>query len=536
MRPDDSAPTPEPSRARRLGALALLPLAAVVFAASVVPAKEFTPTELASERATPTDTTLTCPGPLAAADVAREAAGTSDADLQASEAAESVGYRALSLEPDSNLLYGRTGVSETQVTESGEAKRPLVLALSTADGSPMSGTATAGEGDFSLLSDELLGQNLSVTSSSYDGAQPIMDVTQASVIEGGDFRSFALSRCVSLGVERTFVGLSTARGDTSTIILTNPSDRAARASLTVFTDEGVAARTAASEVVIAPGQSERVLVGALAEGKDDVAVRVSVDGSALAVHAEVTRREGLSPRGSEVIAPQASGLRHVIPGVRIEGGRQARVSILSDSATPATARVRAIGADGSSAGSEVTAENIASGATSSVETAGLGDGTYTLVVEADVPVAATASSIVVGADIEGATVSAPEDFASYVPAPAILNSSVLALAEGGEGGQLALHAERPASVEIVGVRADGTLTEPLVRELTEGGGALISARDLGVAPADLAGLVVVPDAPGIVSGAWTQVIAAGDSGPVISSVGLANNNVAAAGMDVRVRP
>lgn len=513
------------------GVAALLPLAAVVAFAGIVPAKPLNEAELASERATATETSMLCPGPVFPESA--DGVTTSDAQFQDEGASTKVGFRAIALEPNSNLLFGQRKVSETSLDEQGNPRRPATSVVNR-DGSDLRIDQTDGVGDFSLVGTYGVTQPFTVTSTSSSQTQPVLDTVQGMITPSGDYRSFILARCESVAVDRTFVGISTKAGNDATLVLYNPGDRPARAVLTIADTEGVVDTPSASDVVIAPGGTERVTLQSLAPDRERIALRVNVDGSALGMHVEVAERDGLTPMGAEVLSAQLLDTRQVIPGVRIGGEYRGEVTVFNSSGVPADATVRVIAADGTQVGDDLTLSDIAAGGTATAPLSAPA-GLYTLRVESEAQIGAVARSSVAGKDLPGDTVGSPVDFAAHVPAATITNSSLLALGNRASGGVLSLYAELDTGVQVVGITPDGALTSAVSRTVREGEATQITAKDFGVSEGDLVGFVVVPEASGVLRGAWTQTIDTGGSGPMISTVVLPDNNVAATGMDVRAR-
>lgn len=513
------------------GVAALLPLAAVVTFAATVPAKDLHTVELASERATATETSMLCPGPVFPK--SEGGATTSDAQFQEQGASTEVGVRAIALEPNSNLLFGQRTVSETSLDERGNPRRPTTSVINR-DGSDLQIEQTDGAGDYSLVGTYGVAQPFTITSTSSTQTQPVLDTVQGMITPSGDYRSFILTRCESVGVDRTFVGISTKAGNDATLVLYNPGDRPARAALTVADAEGVVETSSASEVVIAPGSTERVTIQSLAPERERIALRVKVDGSALGMHVETAERDGLTPMGAEVLSAQMPDARQVIPGVRIGGAYRGEVTVFNSSGVPADARVKVIAADGTQVGEDLILSDIAAGGTATGALSAPA-GVYTLRVESEARIGVVARSSVAGEDLPGDTVGAPVDFASHVPAPSITNSSLLALGNRATGGILSLYTEGDTGVQVVGIKPDGSLTTAVSRTLSEGQATQITAKDFNVGESELVGFVVVPDSAGVLRGAWTQTIDTNGSGPMTSTVVLPDNNVAATGMDVRAR-
>src|SRR5699024_5622914 len=116
------------------------------------------------------------------------------------------------------------------------------------------------------------------------------------------------------------LGVSTATGDSSVLVLRNPTRRPATASVQIWTGDGPAPMEGRSQVTVAPGDEERVLLESVAGGHDAIGVRASVLGAPLSMHVQTTQREGLTPGGAEILSPLPSAsVEQVLPGLEVTG-------------------------------------------------------------------------------------------------------------------------------------------------------------------------------------------------------------------------
>src|SRR5690625_5713815 len=92
--------------------------------------------------------------------------------------------------------------------------------------------------------------------------------------------------------EASFLGISTTTGNSSALVLRNPSFQPATASVQLWTEEGPAAMAGRSQVVVGPGEEESILLESVAGGHEALGVEVSVLGAPLAMHVQRTARGG----------------------------------------------------------------------------------------------------------------------------------------------------------------------------------------------------------------------------------------------------
>src|SRR5699024_12306557 len=118
------------------------------------------------------------------------------------------------------------------------------------------------------------------------------------------YRSLAVSRCARPTTEASFLGISTTTGNSSALVLRNPSSQPATASVQLWTEEGPAAMAGRSQVVVGPGEEERILLESVAGGPEALGVDVSLLGAPRALHVQRTKRDGTSPGGAESRTPQ----------------------------------------------------------------------------------------------------------------------------------------------------------------------------------------------------------------------------------------
>lgn len=500
-----------------LAVLSLLPLAVAIGVASQVPA----PTAPAVPRATATaaspDAALGCAGPLVVPEALLQ--GGVDAGIAVTPPSTTSAVRGIALDPDSSLLFGRASASETRRTADGSPLAPEMHVL--VDGADAVG-ATAASGAYGdTVAAALDVPGVATVTASPSGERGVVtDVVQSTATLTGDFRSLALTRCTAPATEGSFLGAGTAPGSSAALVLTNPSERPATASVQIATPAGPADMGGRSRVVVAPGATETILLESVAPGQDVIGVDVRTLGAPLAMHLQVTERDGLTPGGAEIqspLAPAATDLR--VPGVRVAAGRAPAAVLANPGRDAVTAGIDLLGPDGAIADAHQEAVEVPPGAVVAVPLATAATGDLALAVHGDGPLRAVVRSSVAGTDLPGDTVGAPVDLALPAAAEPIAGAGILALPPRGPDGALSLVADAPTAVTVIPIGADGGAGEPRELDLAPDQALAVPAADLTGTAGAPAALAVVPDAAGVVHGAWIQAPAPAEAGgPLLSTL------------------
>lgn len=528
----DAAELRAPRRGRArpvLAVAALIPLAAAVGAVTVSPPPETTSVTRAETRSQPGPSTLRCPGPLQIPEgLFTEGA---DDELALTPPSDSVGLNSVALETDSSLLFGTVSGSETQQQADGSARAPSLTTVD-GDGSTLEDASAASTLGVGVQTLGEVQQTPSVQAATAEGSRPVADAVQSSVTSSGDFRSLALSRCEEPTTDASFLGVSTARGDSSVLVLRNPTQRPATASVQIWTEDGPAPMEGRSQVTVAPGDEERVLLESVAGGHDAIGVHASVLGAPLSMHVQTTQRDGLTPGGAEILSPLPSAaVEQVLPGLEVTGATPT-VVLANPRGADTTANIEVTGPDGPITAAEDV--DVPAGAVVPVPLQSLEDGSYSVSVRSQDPVLAVARTAATGEDLPGDTVAAPVDFALVSPAPALSTSGLLALPPEGAVGALTLAATEDASVTVVPIGEDGTAGTPVEVDLAAGTSGVIPWQELEIDGMRTRALTVVPSVPGAVHAGWMQREGDGSGGDLISSLPVPSAQLDAETLTVRL--
>lgn len=498
-----------------LGVAAIVPLLLAGGALALAPDREPAAAEHVRATASPGPRSLACHGPLQVPDEALQTGG--DAALAVTPPTPSVSLRTVAAEPASSVLFGEVSGSSTRQDAEGAVPAPAVTAAD-AEGEELSGDAASTDLGIAVQTLRHVRTAPQVTAQTSEGGRPVADAVQGTWTASGDFRSLSMSRCAEPTTEASFLGVSTQTGDSSVLVLSNPSDRPATASVQLRTADGPAAMEGRSQVVVAPGDEERVLLESVVPGEDAVGVDVSVLGAPLSLHVQTTERDGLTPGGAEILDPlPAPAQELVMPGVDVAGTAPALV-LSNPSGSTVTADVEVLGADGAASGASPAQIEVPAGAVVPTALEGLADGTYAVQVSADGPLEAVTRSVRTGKDLPGDTVGAPVDFTLVAPAPALGTHAVSALPGQGATGALTLTASEDTEVSVVPIGADGAAGEPIAVDLAAGATSTLTHEQLRLGGEGAAALSIVPEVPGAVHASWTQRQSDGAGGVLLSTL------------------
>ena len=498
-----------------LGVAAIVPLLLAGGALALAPDREPAAAEHVRATASPGPRSLACHGPLQVPDEALQTGG--DAALAVTPPTPSVSLRTVAAEPASSVLFGEVSGSSTRQDAEGAVPAPAVTAAD-AEGEELPGDAASTDLGIAVQTLRHVRTAPQVTAQTSEGGRPVADAVQGTWTASGDFRSLSMSRCAEPTTEASFLGVSTQTGDSSVLVLSNSSDRPATASVQLRTADGPAAMEGRSQVVVAPGDEERVLLESVVPGEDAVGVDVSVLGAPLSLHVQTTERDGLTPGGAEILDPlPAPAQELVMPGVDVAGTAPALV-LSNPSGSTVTADVEVLGADGAASGASPAQIEVPAGAVVPTALEGLADGTYAVQVSADGPLEAVTRSVRTGKDLPGDTVGAPVDFTLVAPAPALGTHAVSALPGQGATGALTLTASEDTEVSVVPIGADGAAGEPIAVDLAAGATSTLTHEQLRLGGEGAAALSIVPEVPGAVHASWTQRQSDGAGGVLLSTL------------------
>lgn len=298
----------------------------------------------------------------------------------------------------------------------------------------------------------------------------------------GDLAGMSAAACTPAAHQHWLTGATTTTGTTSVLTVTNPSATNSTVNLSVFGAEGPVDASGASGIVLAPGQTQSMLVAGLAPGEASAAIEVSSSGGPVAADIQQHRLDGVVPAGVDTLQSAATGSTVVIPGVRIPeeaadiadgsglDGQNPTLHVAS-TGPAAAATITLRGPDGPvEIPSEASAVELPPGGTTSVDLTGVEPGTYAVEVEADANVVASAASLAYNpaGDNADATGNTSAVDTAYMPATAPIRGETMvalpALAE--PEAELVLTSAEDATVSMTPIDDEGQRGEAFTQEVS----------------------------------------------------------------------
>lgn len=370
-----------------------------------------------------------------------------------------------------------------------------------------------------------------------DGA--LLAGAQGQSLDAPDFRGLTAAVCAEPSGSTWLVGGATTVGRTTLLLLSNPTEVAARVDLEIYGESGPVTAPGMTGIDVPPGEQRVFSLAGFAPGLEAPVVHVSARGGRVVANLQHSIVRGLDAVGVETIgAGTDPATTQVIPGVRLAdtvGVNRAsaragwddvtpafRVAVPGDQDATVTVRVVPEGDEqGTSFVLSVPAGTVAQVGLDSGGSPGedslaeeLGDGTYTVHVDSDVPVVAgvRASTAVDGGDtgdVPDVDLPAPaSDLAWFAAAAALPDDLLFAVPDGpnptvtianptakdlvlelapAEGGGV------PVTVPVAAGRSASVSVASGAYLLTGAEGVRVSVGLVG--PGELAAFVLAPPRP-----------------------------------------
>lgn len=297
-----------------------------------------------------------------------------------------------------------------------------------------------------------------------------------SATTAGDLRGLAGASCATPSAEQWLLGGTTSRGASSRLVVQNPSRTPAVVDVELWGPGGRIDPSGPTTMTVPAGGQSARLLESLAPEQRLLGVRVVARGALVGSYLQVNALDGLRPAGVDLATASAPGVRQVITGVTTAGpGGPARLDVLVPvAAGPAADAADALAdaTDGDdqepreSAGpDEIVAASVAvsvailgpqgrvlvpgaesldvtPGELASLDLGALEAGRYTVVLDAAVPLVASATVVRPGAD--------GQDVAILAGRAALRPGTSLVAAPTGARHTLALSAVPEAVGEVPG--------------------------------------------------------------------------------------
>ncbi|MGW2095628.1 DUF5719 family protein [Promicromonospora sukumoe] len=281
----------------------------------------------------------------------------------------------------------------TAVLDGAEGETPLVTTLGGEQGADLSGPLDQGADAAVRTGTPPDARALRLTPAGATYAAG----TVASVTTDGDLRGLVAGPCAEPAVEHWLVGGSTSVGSSGRLVLQNPGRTPATVTLQAWGASGPVVLGSQSLVVVPAGEQVVTMLEAVAPDQSRLALHVTAEGGRVGAYVQHHRIDGLVPAGADlVVGGGAPGLTTAVSGVvstgeTVDDAHAPRLDVLAPGDRAGTARLAVLGPDGPvrlRGGEELPLEP---GAVTTLSLGGLPEGTYTVVVDADVPVVAGAA-------------------------------------------------------------------------------------------------------------------------------------------------
>lgn len=323
-------------------------------------------------------------------------------------------------------------------TDAGKASRPSAI------GTPSTVYGTDGPDTESRrlkpdASTDSSGQApLALTAATPQGATrpPLFAGAQVQNVSSPDLAGVAAASCAELAADSWLVAGATTLGQTSLVLLANPTSVDATVNLDIFTETGRVSAPGGTGIVVPAGAQKVVALAGLAPSATAPVVHVTTTGGEVVATMQQSFEQGIQPRGVELVgATGAPGRVQTISGVTIASlaaitaAQSAEgvsvefptLRILVPGTEDAQITIGAVGESGTAAGNSY-AQTVKAGNVAEIPLDSLKDGNYTVTIRSSVPVVAAVRTSVIG--------SKARDFAWFVSSAPIPDSQLVAVPAG----------------------------------------------------------------------------------------------------------
>ncbi|GAB3585280.1 hypothetical protein GCM10027406_33280 [Leifsonia lichenia] len=320
-------------------------------------------------------------------------------------------------------------------------------------------------------------QTLTVTTPQGASTPPLLAGAQSQNAAADDLAGLAASACGEASADSWLVAGSTSLGQTSLVMLSNPTSVQATVNLTIFAETGPVDAPGAAGIVVPAGAQKVIPLAGLAPSVAAPVVHVQSTGGQVLASLQQSFEQGIDPRGVELSGATGSPSRvQVISGMTIanlttiEGTQSGegygtdlpavRVFVPGDQDADIT--VGAVGENGTAVGNSY-AQTVKAGVVAEIPLDHLKDGNYTVTVRSSVPVVAAARTSVAGAKSQDFTCFASsqpmgDTFLAAVPAaptpmmhfanPGATDQKITIEGRTGTPATLTIPAEGAANVKV----------------------------------------------------------------------------------------
>ena len=253
------------------------------------------------------------------------------------------------------------------------------------------------------------------------GAEPIQPTLTGlsySLVTDGDARGLAVGQCASPTTDTWLIGGSTVVGNTTHLVLQNPSATTAQVEVQVWGANGKVERPG-STVILNPGTSRELDLGGLAPNQRRTAVRVLTSGAAINSYLQHTQLQGFTPQGTDwVQGSDAPAATQVVTGLNLEeselGSGQGAVLRLLSPDVSATVSLTFYDEEGQARVPGLSSVELVAGEVLDVALDGLAEGSWSIVAQGTAPI--TGGALVPRTGLAGDLDATQRRDTSWIPA------------------------------------------------------------------------------------------------------------------------
>lgn len=259
----------------------------------------------------------------------------------------------------------------------------------------------------------------------------------------------AVSRCDRPADQWWFNGVDTEVGTTSRLVLANPSPGIAVADVLVYGPDGPVRAAGSRGIAVAPTSRRSLDLARLAPGLSNAAVQVRTQRGRVVAALHTTRIVGVTPAGSEWVAPSTPPSTDVVVNGGLAGGGQRVLVIANPGGREALVQVQALTTSGPFRPTALSNLRVKPGSVLVTE--------VTAVVDRASMSFRLASTVPVTGGVVSTTTGARPEFAASASSPLLDAPAVVPVTSGADLSLCANTAERGTGrLEVERVGREGT--------------------------------------------------------------------------------
>jgi hypothetical protein len=310
---------------------------------------------------------------------------------------------------------------------------------------------------------------------------PSLAAVQSTLVRSGDLRSLTATTCTPPTADSWLVGGSTGEGARLRLLLANPGATAAVVDVDVHGPEGRVPAASGEGVVVPAGGEVPIFVDALAPGLERLALHVTTRSGRIRATLHDHRLNGLDPAGADDVPSAATAAKEqVVPGISLVNGYgktaddpsapgSTAVRIAVPGSEEAVVRVRLLDSSGEVELPRAAVVSVPAGGVADVPVFGIPSGTYTAVIDSDVPV--VAGALIGRGGVPGT--DAASEFAWAAAARPLAGRGYLVLPPGARSTLSVVAPEGAGRLVASEVRRDGSVGAPVDVEVSAGSSATL---------------------------------------------------------------